>query len=156
MISLRNLREIAFRLTMISANECDSGTNYLRKPRYRCNGSHNWDDTTQDSYYVIIADTSLTISLAYPSRGWISRSRTFRSYWPRVPYVQNDLSKRICVEIARRERTVRQRGVARLLTGSLDQSRENPLEHPPQTLFCSSHKREPHTDSSWVVKMWLE
>jgi hypothetical protein len=26
----RNLQEITFRLTKISANECDSGTNYLR------------------------------------------------------------------------------------------------------------------------------
>jgi hypothetical protein len=30
MIFHKNLREIAFRLTMISTNECDSGTNYLR------------------------------------------------------------------------------------------------------------------------------
>jgi hypothetical protein len=27
---------ITFRLTKISANECDSGTNYLREPRYHC------------------------------------------------------------------------------------------------------------------------
>jgi len=30
MIFYRNLQEITFRLTKISANECDSGTNYLR------------------------------------------------------------------------------------------------------------------------------
>ena len=28
--------EFTFRLTKISGNECDSGTNYLRYPRYHC------------------------------------------------------------------------------------------------------------------------